>query len=169
MVRPHDRLGELAWMVGEWLDEGPDATVRFDCRWSEDGNFLLRSYSVKQVGKAVMSGTQRLGWDPLARQFHSWEFDSEGGYGEGRWSREGDAWVVKSTGVRPDGSTASATNVIVRERPDRVKWTSTDRVLGDESVPGALTYYLVRVPPPPGQGPKVQASPHPQTPARSQR
>jgi uncharacterized protein (TIGR02246 family) len=155
LVRPHDRLEALEWMIGEWLDEGPEATVRFDCKWSEDGNFLIRTYSVKQDGKTVMSGTQRIGWDPLARQFRSWEFDSEGGYGDGKWSRDGESWVVKSTGVRPEGITASSTNILARERPDRVRWISTDRVLGDESVPGELAYVLIRVPPPPGQGPKI--------------
>ena len=82
-----------------------------------------------------MTVHQRVGWDPLAKQFRSWEFDSEGGYGEGRWSRDGDRWVIKHTGVRPEGVTASATNIMTRERPDLVRWISTDRVLGDDSVP----------------------------------
>ena len=68
-------------------------------------------------GKPVMSVTQRIGWDPLARQFRSWEFDSEGGFGEGRWSRDGERWVVKHTGVRPEGTTASATNIMTQEPP----------------------------------------------------
>ena len=32
----------LGWMVGDWIDEGPDSVVRVNCRWSEDGNFLIR-------------------------------------------------------------------------------------------------------------------------------
>ena len=151
---PHDRLAELGWLVGDWLDEGPDATVKFSCRWSEDGNFLFRSFTVRRRGQPVLDGTQRIGWDPIARRFRSWEFDSVGGFGEGAWSRDGEAWVVKSTGVRPEGTTASSTNRVDRDGPDRLKWTATDRVLGDESVPEALAYVLVRVPPPPGSGPR---------------
>src|SRR4051812_29992062 len=94
-------------------------------------NFLIRSFTVKRLGKPVMTVTQRIGWDPLARRFRSWEFDSEGGFGEGTWSRDGDRWVVKHTGVRPEGTTASATNILSRQRPDLVHWVSTDRVLGD--------------------------------------
>jgi uncharacterized protein (TIGR02246 family) len=169
LIRPHERLAALEWMIGEWLDEGPEATVRFDCKWSEDGNFLIRTYSVKQDGKTVMSGTQRIGWDPLARQFRSWEFDSEGGYGEGKWSRDGESWVVKSTGVRPEGITASSTNILAHERSDRVRWSSTDRVIGDESVPGELAYVLVRVPPPPGPGQKLQNTTLPANTPRSER
>jgi uncharacterized protein (TIGR02246 family) len=165
MVRPHDRLRDLEWMVGDWVDEGSDAEVRLNCRWSEDGNFLFRSFTVKLQGKPVMSVNQRIGWDPLARQIRSWEFDSEGGFGEGRWSREGDRWVVKHTGVRPEGVTASATNVMIREKPDLVRWVSTDRVFGDTAETEVQSYVLARVAPPPGIRPKTPSptSPTPKT------
>ena len=156
LVRPHDRLKEFEWMIGDWLDEGSDSLVRVNCHWSDDGNFVIRAFTVHHRGKPVMIVTQRIGWDPLARQFRSWEFDSEGGYGEGRWSRDGDRWVVKHTGVRPEGTTASATNVMTRVRPDLVRWSSTDRVVGDELVAEDQGYVLVRVPPAPrvrSQGP----------------
>jgi uncharacterized protein (TIGR02246 family) len=149
LIRPHDRLRDLEWMVGDWVDQAPDSEVRINCRWSEDGNFLIRSFTVKHRGKPVMTVTQRIGWDPLARRIRSWEFDSEGGYGEGTWSRDGDRWVAKHTGVRPEGVAASSTNVMVKERSDLVRWSSTDRVLGDASIPGSSSYVLVRVPPPP--------------------
>lgn len=163
LVRPHDRLKDLEWMVGDWVDEGADAEVRVNCRWSDDGNFLVRSFTVKRAGKPVMAVTQRIGWDPLARQVRSWEFDSEGGFGEGRWSRDGGRWVVKHTGVRPEGAAASATHVMTRERPDLIRWASIDRSLGGDSVPDGDGHVLVRVPPPPqgAAGPKANPNPEP--------
>src|SRR6185312_5981483 len=149
LISPHDRLRDLEWMIGDWVDQAPESEVRVQGRWSEDGNFLIRSFTVRQQGKPVMSVTQRIGWDPLARRIRSWEFDSEGGFGEGTWSRDGERWVVKHTGVRPEGVAASSTNVMIKERTDLVRWSSTDRVLGDESIPGSNSYVLVRVPPPP--------------------
>ena len=149
LSRPHDRLKDLEWMIGEWVDEGSDSVVRVHCAWSDDGNFLIRSFSVRERGKPVMSITQRIGWDPTARQIRSWEFDSEGGFGEGKWSRNGASWVVKHSGVRPEGTTASATNIMSLVRPDLVRWVSTERVVGDESLPDGETYSLVRVPPAP--------------------
>jgi uncharacterized protein (TIGR02246 family) len=157
LVRPHDRLKDLEWMIGDWIDEGSDAEVRVNCRWSEDGNFLLRSFTVKQQGKPVMTVSQRIGWDPLARRIRSWEFDSEGGFGEGTWSRDGETWVVKHTGARPEGIAASSTNIMIRERPDLVRWSSTERVIGEESIPGSQAYVMVRVPPPPRTQPGGQA------------
>jgi uncharacterized protein (TIGR02246 family) len=160
-VGPHDRLKDLEWMVGEWVDEGSDSVVRVDCRWSEDKNFLIRSFTVKLQGKPVMTVSQRIGWDPLARQIRSWEFDSEGGFGEGRWSRDGERWVIKHTGVRPEGMAASSTNIMSRERPDLVRWIATDRVLGEESVPDDQAYVMVRVPPPPRLRSRGPATPTP--------
>ncbi len=166
-VPPHERLKELAWMVGDWIDEGSDSVVRLNCKWSDDGNFLIRSFSVRERGKAVMSITQRIGWDPLARQIRSWEFDSEGGFGEGKWSRNGTSWVVKHSGVRPEGAAVSATNTMTLARPDLIRWVSTDRVVGGESLPDDDTYSLVRVPPPAGKatGPSTPpASPNTRSP-----
>jgi uncharacterized protein (TIGR02246 family) len=167
MVRPHDRLKDLEWMIGDWVDEGSDSEVRVNCRWSERGNFLMRTFTDKRRGKAVMTVSQRIGWDPLAHCFRSWEFDSEGGFGEGTWSRDGERWVVKHRGIRPEGVAGSSTNIMVRERPDMVRWSSIDRVLGDESVPGSQGYLLVRVPPPPRIVPKGQGAPSSSNPTRS--
>lgn len=150
LVSPRERLQEMDWMIGEWIDQGPDSETRVNCHWSADKNFLLREYTVKRAGKIVMTVTQRLGWDPVAMEFRSWEFDSEGGFGEGRWSRDGDRWVVKQTGVRPEGVTASSTRVSIRTRPDQVRWTLLDRVVAGEAIPGEETSVLTRVPPSPG-------------------
>jgi uncharacterized protein (TIGR02246 family) len=150
MVSPDDRLKDLEWMIGEWVDEGSDSVVRGTCRWSEDGNFLLRTFTVKRAGRPVMNINQRIGWDPLARQVRSWEFDSEGGYSEGRWSRDGERWVVKHTAVRPDGMTASATNIMTREHPDLVRWVSTGRTIGGQAGPDDEGFVVVRVAPAPG-------------------
>lgn len=150
LIPPHERLKDLEWMIGEWVDEGEDSVVRLNCRWSDDGNYLLRSFTVQREGEPVLSVSQRIGWDPLARQIRSWEFDSAGGFGEGRWTGDGKRWIVKHTGIQPEGKTASSTNTMTRERPDLVQWTSTDRVIGDELIPDELSYTLVRVPPRPG-------------------
>ena len=149
LLPPHERLKELEWMVGDWVDDGPDSHIKVSCRWSEDGNFLLRTFLVHVQGKPALTVHQRVGWDPLAKQFRSWEFDSDGGYGEGKWSRDGDGWVIKHTGVRPEGITASATHLVARERPDLVRWVSTDRVVGDENTHREEESLMVRVPPAP--------------------
>jgi uncharacterized protein (TIGR02246 family) len=143
-LTPHDRLKELEWLVGDWVNESQDAIVSTTCTWAKGGNFLLREFTMKTEGRPVLSGTQRIGWDPLKRQFKTWIFDSEGGHGEGFFTRTGNQWVVKVEGVSQDGQPESATNIITRLGKDRMTWQSTDRTLGGSAVPGIDEFVVVR-------------------------
>src|SRR3954447_7764921 len=150
-LTPHDRLKELEWLVGEWINESQDAVVQTTCKWADNGNFLIREFTLKTHGLPVLSGTQRIGWDPVRRQFKTWIFDTEGGFGEGYFSRNGDEWVVKAEGVRQDGKHASVTNILKRLGKDRASWQSVDRTLGDLAMPGIAEFTLVRKPPEAGK------------------
>jgi uncharacterized protein (TIGR02246 family) len=143
----HDRLKELEWLVGEWVNESQEAVVFTTCKWADNGNFLIREFTVKAQGKPVMSGSQRIGWDPVKRQFKSWVFDSEGGFVEAYWTRDGNQWVAKAEGVQHNGEPASATNIITRLGKDRISWQSVNRTLGGAAVPGVNEFTLVRKPP----------------------
>jgi len=145
----HERLKELEWMLGDWVDETTDSTVHATCRWSPDKNFLLREFTIHVQGQPVMTVAQRIGWDPLTKQIKSWVFDSEGGYGEGYWTRDGKQWFIKSTGVLPDGRTASATNVLTRVGSHSARWASIQRTVGGQVVPNLQEYVMVRRPPAP--------------------
>jgi uncharacterized protein (TIGR02246 family) len=148
-LSPHQRLEELSWLVGDWTDESPDSVVHATCRWTPDGHFLLRDFTVKVQGKSVMTVNERIGWDPSIRQIKSWVFDSEGGHGTGLWSRAGNEWVIKSTGVMPDGRIATATHTLTRLGTQSARWASVERTVGDRIVPDQAEYLMVRQPPPP--------------------
>jgi uncharacterized protein (TIGR02246 family) len=145
----HARLEELAWLIGDWIEETGDAVITNSLAWSDDGNYLLRTFEVRAQGQPDLKGTQRIGWDPLTRQIKSWTFDSRGGYGEGHWVRSGDRWTVKNTGVRPDGLTTTATQVLTRVNKDRILWKSIDRTLGGEPAHDIEEIVMVRKPPEP--------------------
>ncbi|APW61440.1 YybH family protein [Paludisphaera borealis] len=146
-LTPHDHLKELEWLVGDWVNESQDAVVSTTCAWAVGGNFLDREFTMKTEGRPVLSGTQRIGWDPLKQQFKTWIFDSEGGHGEGYFTRIGDEWVIKVEGVRQDGQPASSTNVVRRLGKDRISWQSVQRTLGGTAIPGVDEFVIVRKPP----------------------
>jgi hypothetical protein len=148
-ISHYERLKELEWLVGDWVAETEEAVVFTSVAWTDEKNFLLRSFDVRVKGKPALTGTQRIGWDPLTKQIKSWVFDSRGGYGEGLWTRSSEQWVVKATGVRPDGRTASATQVLTYVNRDKLRWKSIDRTLGDEIVPEIEEIVMVRKPPQP--------------------
>lgn len=145
----HDRLKELEWLVGDWVEETEEAVVFTSIAWSDNGNYLLRQFDVRVQGKAAVTGSQRIGWDPLTKQIKSWVFDSEGGYGEGLWMRSGNHWVSKTTGVRPDGHTTTATQVLTYVNKDTLRWKSIDRTLGAEIRHDIDEIIMVRKPPKP--------------------
>lgn len=132
---PHERLLPLAWMVGEWIDESQDSLIRMSCKWSEDGNYLLRDFQVTVEGLEILNTTQRLGWDPLKRKIKSWAFDSDGGTAEGEWTEIDGRWVVKTTAVLPDGTTASGTIIYQPIDDDSFQMRGVDRIVGDEYEP----------------------------------
>ena len=148
-IAHHDRLKELEWLIGDWLDESPDSVVHATCRWTEDQNFLLRDFTIRVQGKSVMTVTERIGWDPSTHQIKSWVFDSEGGFGNGLWSRNGNEWIIKSTGILPDGRTATATHVLTLVGPHAARWVSVERTVGSQVVPDHAEYVMVRRPPQP--------------------
>lgn len=98
-----------------------------------------------------MSGSQRLGWDPLAKQIRSWVFDSEGGFAEGLWTRDGDQWIIKMRGVTKEGRVASGTNIITKLSDHRLTWQSRDRVVGGERIADTDEVLVVRRPPKPAE------------------
>ena len=145
-----EELEQLGWMIGQWVDESPHAVVIASYRWDEGRRSILSEFKIQIGGRPAMTGTQRIGWDPSTRKLHSWVFDSEGGFAEGTWTRDGNRWVVKTTGSRRDGSLASATNITTHVSKDRMTWQSRDRVVGNDVLPDIGDILIVRRPPPPG-------------------
>jgi uncharacterized protein (TIGR02246 family) len=134
-IANREELKPLEWMIGDWVDESPESIATTSCKWGENRNFILQDVRIRRQGGETMHVSQRIGWDPLRKQIRSLLFDSEGGYGESYWTRDGDRWLVKATAVRRDGTTASMTNIFQPTGKDSYTWRSTERVLGDDVMP----------------------------------
>ena len=147
---PHDYLQPLAWLVGDWVDEGAEQAVAISCRWADSGNFLLLDFDARVQGESVMNSTQRIGWDAMTGRVRSWVFDSDGGYGRGDWAQLDDRWIIKSTAVLPSGVTGSATIVIEPDGEDKFTMSGYDRVLGNAVEPD-FEAVVVRKPPQPSE------------------
>lgn len=143
------QLQQLEWLLGDWVDEHDDAVVTFSCRSVDNGNFLLRQFTVKIAGQEAMSGTQRIGWDPVSGKLRAWIFDSLGGYGEGVWHRDGDSWILRMTGVTADGQTSSGTSIYNFVNDHTMNWQSVDHEVGGVQLPDSELVTIVRTPPAP--------------------
>jgi len=144
---PHDQLSELAWLLGDWeeTDKTNDLTVQSQYQWSRGGNFISRNLTVKRAGEVTLEGWQIIGWDPVQECIRSWTFDGEGGYADGRFTRDGDRWLLRETGYSPDGSRIAADNTITKLGPDRYTWESSNRTLDGDPQPGIGRIEINRV------------------------
>jgi uncharacterized protein (TIGR02246 family) len=157
------KLADLEWMVGEWtaVEEHPGRatgepaqqgaaaagrpTIDVSARWDVGRAFLLREMTITVPSAEAAGGErptlrlmQRIGWDPLSRQIRSWSFSSDGGLGEGVWTRDGDAWIARITAVMPDGSQTASVNIYTADGPDRCTWRSVPTHVGGEQMPQTM-------------------------------
>ena len=165
------QLGQLAWLQGEWIDEGDDAIVQFSCEPTDNGNFLLRSFSIKVEGQEMMNGSQRIGWDPATGKLRTWIFDSSGSFGEGVWYRgsatdelvdddeelvddgeepgesnenTNERWILKLSGVMADGKAASSTSIYTLINEHTMTWQSVDHEIAGVQQPDSEVITIVR-------------------------
>ena len=68
---------------------------------------------------------------------------------EGTWHRDGDSWVLKTTGVTADGQTASGTSIYTLVSDDIMTWQAVDHEIAGEQLPDSEVVTIVRKPPPP--------------------
>jgi uncharacterized protein (TIGR02246 family) len=153
-VTPYERLRDLEWMVGEWVDESDNNRVQSNVQWADNQSYLVRTYKVEMHGEKGSSGTMFIGWDPQSGQIKSWLFDSNGGHGEALWTRTGEKeWVVKAQGVLRDGRPTSATQIHSIINKDSVKTSSLDRIIGGQVAPDIVDVVMVRKAPVPAAKP----------------
>lgn len=139
----NSQLDSLAWLVGEWLDQDEFTTVRTRWDWVRNRHFLSGTFSVSSQQNVELEGTQIIGWDPVSGQIRSWMFDSEGGFGEGRWWRVGNQWIVELSTTLRDGSQGSSVSVYTLMDDRSFTWKSVDRQIDGEPLPDieAVTVY----------------------------
>ena len=132
-------------MAGGRMDRRQSRSSRRGQRnWTKNKTFLTYSFKVSAPGMDDLEGTQVIGWDPAAGTIRSWMFDSDGGFGEGTWSKKGNSWVVKFSQVLPDGRKASATNIYTIVDDNTFTWKSVGRKVDGEFLPNVDEVKMVR-------------------------
>jgi uncharacterized protein (TIGR02246 family) len=142
----YKHLKELEWMVGSWHDDDPRPSIEIqsDCEWTKNKNFLTRSFAIAIGNQVNKSGMQIIGWDPVAKQIHSWVFDSDGGFAEGTWNHKGNKWFIQNAGTLVDGGKTTGTNIVSFIDDNSFKWESVNREIDGELQPNVDPILVVR-------------------------
>ncbi len=128
-------LKELEWLIGTWQVTTKDREVTTTYEWDENKAFIHGKYTVKEGGKVIESGMQMIGKDNAAGAIHSWVFSSDGGFGDGLWTREGNKWTVDVYGVTPDGRELTANAIYIHVDANTYTWQSVDQAVDGVSIP----------------------------------
>jgi uncharacterized protein (TIGR02246 family) len=129
-----DSISDLAWLVGDWSSQEKDgAEIRTTYSWHANKKFIIGEFTIKEKDR-TLSGTHVIGIEPKSGVLHSWTFEASGGVGEAGWSRDGDHWVLDSSGTMPDGSVLTQTNILRRINDRTFTWQSVNRSLGDRGI-----------------------------------
>ncbi|MGI9472146.1 MAG: YybH family protein [Rubripirellula sp.] len=144
-----EQLLQLTWLIGNWVNENNDSVVHTSCEWSEDGNYLLRRFTVRTHDGREMNGVQRVGWDPALKKLRSWTFDSEGGFFNGLWTKNGEQWLLTSAGVTAGGDTVTATSVYDVIDSEMVTWQYRSLIVGGDVQGDMDPVTMVKRPPAP--------------------
>jgi uncharacterized protein (TIGR02246 family) len=128
-------LKELEWLIGTWhvATKGREVTTVYE--WDENKAFIRGKYTIKEGAKVVESGTQMIGKDNAAGAMRSWVFQSDGGFGDGLWTREGKKWSVNVYGVTPDGRELTATAIYIHVDANTYTWQSVNQAVDGIPIP----------------------------------
>jgi uncharacterized protein (TIGR02246 family) len=140
----YDKLKGLEWIIGNWVDAGEGTTIKIECSWTKNQNYISRKYSVSEEGQVESSGLQIIGWDPKAKEIRSWLFDSSGGFISGTWSQRDDKWIVQSVATFSDGVSGSFTSIFRPLEEGRYAWRKINRVVDGEIMPNVDEVVVTR-------------------------
>ena len=138
------KLGELEWLIGDWVDQDESGSVETTFRWTKDYAFISGTFRVTAGDRVDLEGTQVIGWDPVAKRIRSWIFDTEAGFAEGEWSKAGNTWTVKVRNTLGTGEKASSINIYTYVDPNSFTWQSVGREVDGELLPDIDEVTVVR-------------------------
>lgn len=131
----YENLRRLEWMLGTWTAPVGEDTLRVECNWAKNNNYLVRAFTLTGAEEDRASGLQIIGWDAAKKEIRSWLFDSEGGFVSGHWVEKGDRWLVESTATLADGGSGSFTSVLKPIDADHIAWQKINQIVEGQLLP----------------------------------
>jgi uncharacterized protein (TIGR02246 family) len=139
-LTPRERLGEIAWLEGTWVDEARRTVL--EVAWSEDGPWLLLTVTHLDGERVAGRGKHRVGWDPLRRAIRSWSWDHTGGYADATWTRTAEGWRIQSRGVTRTGEFGTALHRLVPAGEKAFRWVVLEQAVGERSLPEGAALFV---------------------------
>ena len=137
---------ELESLVGRWNHKSEENTLTVHSSWTHNRRFITRNFELKDKNGNKTTATEMIGWDPAAGVLRSWSFDSQGGFEQAVWNRDGDQWLIKVDAVLPDGNTATEQRILAVDSDGNLQSRIIEQQFGGRLLPGSEAITLVRKP-----------------------
>jgi len=128
-------LAGLEIFVGQWTGQQDKLNVVLTVSWNSTKKYLVCEYTLSSDNKTVFHGSQRIVWDPLAKQIRGFAVGDDGSFGSGVWSREGTIWMMTSNRVLPDGKHAQSTQTFKFRDRDTLDWSVIRNTIEGQPLP----------------------------------
>jgi len=129
-----DTVKDLEWLIGSWQMSTKDREVTLSYEWDESKTFIHGKYVMREGGKVTESGTQMFGKDNADGGIRSWVFQSDGGFGDGLWTRDGKKWTVDFQGVTASGKKLTANVIYLRLDANTFTWQSVEQTVDGQPI-----------------------------------
>lgn len=140
----YPQLKDLDWLVGSWSNHVEDSLFTSTYKWDDHKNFLIQEFALKILDYKELTGQQIIGWDPMKKSIRSWIFDSDGGFGQCDWSKDGNNWYVTAVYMLNDGRKASSTHIFAIVDANTYTFSSTDRDVEGRVLPNIGPFKATR-------------------------
>lgn len=140
------KLQDLAFLVGNWAEDGGNGSAKASYSWDATQNFLVNAFDLSLQDVNVAGGVQWIAWDESAKKPRGFSFLSNGGFAESVWSKDGDGkWKIAVTGTQRDGSKVTGTNTLTKLGPDQLSLQFTDLKVDGKAIPDGGVVKMKRV------------------------
>ncbi len=143
-----DDLADLEWLIGDWTAEENGVRTESKCRWIVNKRYVERSHTTTQVDGSATTGLQIIGWNAQTNHIQSWNFSADGGHAIGTWTATEGGWLAKVSGTTGQSLSTTAVNLLKRLDDNAYVWQSTDRTIGEVSLPDTDEVVIRRKPVP---------------------
>jgi hypothetical protein len=137
---------ELESLIGTFGNQSDEGSLAVKATWMHDKRFISRTFELQDKQGHKVTATEIIGWDPAARVIRSWSFDSQGGFEQAVWNRDGDQWLIKANGVLPNGSTATEQRMLSVDSNRNLNTQVIEQQIAGRLLPGAAPTTLTRKP-----------------------
>lgn len=137
-------LHELEWLIGNWSAKGKDAEAQTSYEWFGNKSFIKAQFSIREK-ESTVTGMQLIGVDLETNALRTWTFEADGGFGEGRVTRDGNKWVFETETALTDRRIMTSSNILIHVDKNTFSWQPIDLTIDGEQIANLPPVKVVRV------------------------